>query len=1266
MDNKSYRIWVLLLAAILLIGGYLYHRSMANRQALHEEAIHRTDVVKENFINILNTHKTDKKGRKPFKRHLDTLQKDTVTLKQKLADYMQDIGKSDFFDQVLVTGKAGYVLYPPSDMPMTRFDLTKDEASKSNKMGVITSEMVISGTDYRVYQEPVTYLGHSFNILGLIKETKFEETGRQLNFSLIYFLIILVVLVVISFPILVLLGMSEGDMLHRSHFDRSAVSLVLVIAIVGFTFSFIPIDQEIRDQQEEMADDLKGLIIEDHKQLLNQQIRDLNQAFGLKDDKGKAYPHFVDSFTRFYDTPCFCLKENIEPGKHYNELLEVKPDGLIRGVIFKDSNDGFLNQFEHDLPLLDDRDYVNNAETHVYHLGSHFSYNTREFEGVISRKLVGDSRPMAKQPEKYLAINAFLKKNNSDNKENKDTAQYGDTPIIQAITYDFSPIRSNDSRFTTSQDTLLNLKYLLLNPSGDVYYSAENFSAHLQNLADGVGQSKWQEIKTLIANNQGTDLTLNVSITLDGHAYQARIYQTGLQDSLNLQRPIWLMILNDPKVNHFRNFTISSHGFAGILLFMGVLFTIILLYVLLGRQASSASYQSTDLFWLKPSFFKSRYYLFCSGVTLLHILLFFLILLPLNKDVPYQMLHESGFIQAKTNMWVAVLMAGESTTFLALMDYFLLSGMGNRVIEGKINSREIAYLLSLGILMVVLILLAFGISGYCHSPISGLTGLLALQGVVILLIITGLFTRFLKFSNSYQKYYLWLYNSFLAITLMFVGLMVGLISHHTAFQFEKNLWDRSVKQAHQNGDKASFEAFPQDSATFFNALDRQRRNWLTTYAPPDYPVVNHYTYPGKPDLKAAFQHPCDSCNLRDNNKGQRNEASLLGFWLPRLLGLIIVIATLYYLVKALTKRFFLKNYLEKPAYQLMQPAPFSYGIALDNAEAMRFYAYHWQDDNLIQVDLAGHEAWEYLKGELANTSKVDGIILGNVQMAFTNPEQTHKLLPLIQQCKEKGIKIAITGSKPFQELKALMPGPDNDTPGEAWRLAFGDFITQVIPLDHETGLNAEDQARHDEAPYLRRKLYQEIQYGPNYEQLSGMLEENLKEQSFKVDEVDYEQYIQQIKAYNEGYYQEIWERLPFREKQMVYNFATEGFVNYKNKAILRSLFQKGVMKVEEEEGDIVLFNDSFADFARMAPTKKEIQDFEVNKNTNGNIKNMRNALLTFIFLVLLGISILRPEIIDRYIGALSGVLALVSALSSALAKAKIPIPFLKSKGFLET
>jgi len=136
--------------------------------------------------------------------------------------------------------------------------------------------------------------------------------------------------------------------------------------------------------------------------------------------------------------------------------------------------------------------------------------------------------------------------------------------------------------------------------------------------------------------------------------------------------------------------------------------------------------------------------------------------------------------------------------------------------------------------------------------------------------------------------------------------------------------------------------------------------------------------------------------------------------------------------------------------------------------------------------------------------------------------------------------------------------------------------------------------------------------------------------------------------------------LSFREKQMVFNYANEGFVNHCNIDVLTELLQKGIFRMNWKEERIDLFNQSFCNYATRAPSSKLEKEFNRDQKEHGNLSHYRNAMLTFVFLAVLGISLIAPDLLDRYIGAISGGLAILSTLASAIGKFSFKLPFFKS------
>lgn len=108
---------------------------------------------------------------------------------------------------------------------------------------------------------------------------------------------------------------------------------------------------------------------------------------------------------------------------------------------------------------------------------------------------------------------------------------------------------------------------------------------------------------------------------------------------------------------------------------------------------------------------------------------------------------------------------------------------------------------------------------------------------------------------------------------------------------------------------------------------------------------------------------------------------------------------------------------------------------------------------------------------------------------------------------------------------------------------------------------------------------------------------------------------------------------------MVYNYSNDGFVNYRNFDVLTELLDKGIFKMDYRNEEIGLFNRSINNFASSAAISHLLKLFKLDRKENGNVTHLRNAILTFIFLSILGLNLVAPKILDSYIGAISGRLA---------------------------
>ncbi len=1236
MSFKSHRIWALLFAGIILISGLLYYQYTKNQEQLHQEGITNINVARTHFLNILNAYANEKEG-DDFVETLDSISQDQYLLKQKMGLLMNDFGESDFFDRLIITDFGGNVIYPHQQFPVKKLLAQQDSIDYGIKGGITNFKITISNTNYRAYKVPANFKGIDFNLIGLIEAKKFSKAGLNQSFPLFYGLVTLILLAIVAFPLLVLFAMSDGDMLTRSQVEWSVFSLILIATIISFTLSYWSSNDQIYQHQKSDAKELTEALATNQDKFLSRQQEGLNQAFGLKPYKdANNKPECIQGSN--LDT-CFTLirEPSVESNLPYHEVIAIKSDGLISKIVFSDSNK-VTNCEEHSLPKIPGRHYVQNAVKDRFYLGSHYSYTKHKQEGVLSRKLGTHSM------------------------KGKGCA---DSSFMQAITFDMTPLKE------VSYDTILDLKHLLVTHSGQVFFRSSAIKTPINHLKSSIGKAKWEAVKHLMDNTHGNEKAFSITLTLDGQSYDARFKETQLQDALHLKEPVWAVVLLDKKIDHLHNWAVTVKGLMGLALLFTIFLIIYGLYRFFTSETLQLNVQSFERSWLKPTPYKAKTYIFLSFIILLHIL-FFLVWL-FSHDIPILscMGQVFGLDYFKNNMWVMIALIGESAAFIFLTVYILLSGMATRIMAMQLKIQD---LLLVGSLLVLIGLLAglaeqmaslqWGNQGFQWSIFIGLQA--------FCLFLTGLFYWYENYytTKSYHASYLSHYTIFTVLVIVFSGLIPGYLIHHTAYHNEKKLWD-NVTQNKAKEHKDTAES--QKTSNFLKMVEKGRRNCLTLYTIPDYSSAKNYSYAGIHNLREALYSE-DGCDTSDRNSPNDNETGEAenqhdhpnkdhdhpndeSEEIKAVFGLsfLILLIGFYFLVKNLTKRVFLKDHLQSETGSEGLPGAYSYIIGLDPHKAVHFLHQHWKGPPPVQVDLAEPEAEKQLRKKLEQKELKSGVLIKNMEGLIEDEQLAKQVIDVIHQCQNQEIPVALTGIKTLNELKeALLEG--NEAIREAWLTswneAFEYFGTKVVPLSYGTDLNEEDREKERHASYFMKKLYQEIPYGPNYQQLSQHIREIWDSTSGQaaLHESTYNKAIANIQIFNSGYYQGIWDKLSLREKEMLYNFATERFVNYNNVETLQWLFRKGVIKEEEEEGEFVLFNDSFANFVKDAPTPEEMKAFENDKRVNGNMKNMRNALLTFIFVILAGISVLKPELVDRYVGALSGVLAVVSTLASVMDK----------------
>lgn len=137
--------------------------------------------------------------------------------------------------------------------------------------------------------------------------------------------------------------------------------------------------------------------------------------------------------------------------------------------------------------------------------------------------------------------------------------------------------------------------------------------------------------------------------------------------------------------------------------------------------------------------------------------------------------------------------------------------------------------------------------------------------------------------------------------------------------------------------------------------------------------------------------------------------------------------------------------------------------------------------------------------------------------------------------------------------------------------------------------------------------------------------------------------IQFIYNYNlsrfEKEYQRIWDDLPSNEHKLVlFDFAQDYFINYKNKYLLMDLMEIGVVDTHKITGRLKLMNPSFR-FYILSQSKrnKNFSDEYKIKNNNGTFAKFRVSIVIIALSAMVLLVYLNKDSYDRLVAVGSGV-----------------------------
>jgi len=532
MGFKNFKIWGIFIVAIIVVAFMLFQQSNTNKKELDQQAIRNMELIKGNFQVAFQSY-TNQKLQQERKRllqaapestykefedfnflkivsiellqekkqevpililNISSLKKDTISLDQLFAK----INNQDFFKPVFLTDQSGNILYPRSEIGKS-FRLFEEAEGDSIHLPTNKQEVIYHDEEHFIYYTPVTIGDYKFYLVGAIKRADFESIGWKVDFTNLTILVFLLGLMLFSLPIFSFFGLTKGDKLTRFGVFSVGLSLVGILVIVGFGFSFFKNHHPIKDTDHEI---IRKEIKDSIQKTLQSKIAFLNEW----DTTATILP--IDGKLSIANE---LIKINHTGGitEFYDKGQRDKSNQIFRSLRHREYLRYFLEKYKPE-----ENKKFDSLKSDDYYIGSHYSLANSKQESVISRL-------------------------------NEDSNQ------VEAITFFW---KDSLTKFDKNRE------FLLFKENGLLIHKSQRIKIAADSLQQLLSTSKWEEIEGIMKSNNhlSSKFEWEIPLYLDGHAFKGYLMmvsykdslEVGQKDSLKFDQPLWMLYLKDEHLEH--------------------------------------------------------------------------------------------------------------------------------------------------------------------------------------------------------------------------------------------------------------------------------------------------------------------------------------------------------------------------------------------------------------------------------------------------------------------------------------------------------------------------------------------------------------------------------------------------------------------------------------------------------------------------------------------------------------------------------------------
>lgn len=1124
---------------------------------------------------------------------------------------MENNIQSLFFDRLFVLDSAGAAIYPNEVAGLPVIDT--DSLKGTLNVGERELTLSISGDEYQGFLSPAVIGNQVFYLLGTKEKSQFESVALRINFKVLSTFLTLLLLIFVSIPIISIFNLGDGDVLTKKRVLGLGLSLIVVMVILGF-FSFslvqnyrshIPSDQYVRDLKfsfSEQIDSLKSSL----------------DRFRIHLERGSiGSDTVIQSLNR---------KNNV------NEFLEFDLMGNIQNMLIPDTTavDGSIDFGNFPFVSIANRDYVQalpeSPEKHF--ISAHFSKSTGNLEGVISKRAGS---------------------------------------LGYALTFSLDSLAPKISQ---------NQRFFIFKPDGKVLLKSQKVNIPINYMQEGVGEQKWEEIRTLMGNNQNAayEHVWKTPIYVNGHEYEALLSRI---PSREFVAENWVLYLEDKNLQHTLHSLASLEAITVFLPYLLVLVLLGLLTLITNKSSIYLAFEDFSFAWYSPSPAKRTKFIWLNVILFFDLILFVGVYLFL----PLSIFH--------IYLWSALFAIQSGSC-----NFLMLSTSGTVGQKKNINGFLIMVTLLWLILAFLLVVLSRGSTDPFYFSLSILVLILMgfLQVLCHYLSNTGKFPRLAPDmwspDSTIGKVHRWLNDFWNKLTgvhvdkrvyalnfllwLLIIGFLPGYFIHRQIFNQEKFIWDQisSEEEPEIQGDSIT-DAFYLE---LIGIHEEFRRTNFGRFSNQDDELIRDFIAPPHEVLVKAFKRPPNFVLGEFFKKGFLGK--ILKSNLLLLLPLFLVLIWLFNMIMRLGNKIYLIDYhfaygsSSLPHAARKQRYSFIIGVDALRSRAWVSHEFGLTSEELLFIN-AGEDSLEMPAPEPHHK----GVVLENLHCLGNAEGVLQAILTFRKKYSGKSHYFFVTSGKPLQEILRA------DTPKQQRLMiteVFSEYLFQYVPLDFQNEaitLPYIDQEWEllgmDEREHFKQRaesvlfndpktleLATEIAYGPNAHAISSLITEELSrdplEQPLSLER--YEKCILSIQRYNKSYFLNIWAELSLKERKMVYNYATEGFINFFNRETMTALIQKGIIKMNAGRDGLVLFSKSFRNFVCLFVSEEDLSRFKQDERKSGNAKMIQAAVFSFVLICIALISFYDPNILNETSAYISGILGLLGTVYSILAKGFTKVP----------